>query len=86
MSDVALEATMAYSYAGRSLKVGERFFASEKDAALLKVIGRAKDARVLQTRALTPEPPVDSSITKDPEPAQPRAKRQYRRRDLTAEP
>lgn len=59
---VTLQATQAYPYAGRSLKPGDLFDASDQDAAVLKKIGRAIDA------------PIDA-----------KPKRQYRRRDMTAD-
>lgn len=84
---VALIATEAYAYAGRSLKSGDLFDASEKDAALLKLVGRAKDAPVVRRsylgRALAPEVPEN---TEPPDEAAPVAKRAYRRRDLVSEP
>lgn len=38
-----LVAAKELRYAGRSLKAGESFEASEKDAKVLKAIGKAKD-------------------------------------------
>lgn len=43
---VSLVATKAFTYAGHSIKVGDRFTAPEKDAKLLKMIQSAKDAPV----------------------------------------
>ena len=81
---VSLIATQSYAYDKRSLSPGDAFDASEKDAALLKLIGRAKDApsprsRLFQTRDLAPESTVDA------ENDVPRQRLQYRRRDLTPE-
>ena len=59
-----LVAVQPFTYANRSLNVGDTFEASDMHAALLKLVGRAKDAQT----------------------EEPRPKRQYRRRDLTAEP
>jgi len=62
---VTLVATQSYAYAQRSLVAGDTFEASEKDAALLKLIGKATDPpaetkhtrpkRTYQRRDLTPE-------------------------------
>lgn len=57
-----LIATSTYSYAGKTIKAGDEFEASEKDAFLLKLCHKAIDAEPVRT------------------------KRQYRRRDLSAEP
>ena len=69
----------------RSLQAGDAFDASQSDAAVLKAVGRAIDAPVtaLRTRALEPE--SETASPDEPTPEQPRTKRQYRRRDLTAE-
>lgn len=77
MGTVTLIATMAYPYAGRSLQAGDTFEASARDADTLKKIGRAKDApsKRYTTRALTPDAVEE-----------PKTRRQYRRRDLEAEP
>lgn len=79
MGKVSLIATMAYPYDGRSLSEGDAFDASEKDADLLKLLKRAKDApkrRSYLTQAVTPEAtPAET----------PRTKRQYRRRDMQPE-
>lgn len=84
-----LQATVAFPYAGVSLKTGDVFEASDKDAALLKLVGRAKDAppvvppsRFLRTRDLEAET-ADAEPTDGPVP---RVKRKYTRRDMTAEP
>lgn len=80
MPKVALIATMAYPYDGRSLSEGDEFEASEKDANLLKLLSRAKDApkrRRYFTQDVTPE--ATSAETT------PRTKRQYRRRDMQPE-
>lgn len=81
MGNVALEALATYPYAGKSLKVGDTFEASEKDAELLKKVGRAKDAkrRIITTREMAPEQPA----TPEELPEKPR--RAYRRRDMIAE-
>lgn len=88
---VSLLATQPFPYAGVSLKAGQSFEASEKDANLLKLVGRAIDAparralpEILTVRVVTRElEPEDESARPD---AVARPKRQYRRRDLTAEP
>lgn len=74
--------------AGREYKSGEPLTAlSDRDAKALWIAGRAKyvatssPAPTYQTAALAPEPapvPLD-------EAPQPRARRGYRRRDMTAE-
>ncbi len=78
---VTLVATQAYSYAQHSVAVGELFEASEKDAALLKLLGKAEDppvrSRQMQTRDLEPESDAATS--------QPSTRRKYQRRDLTPE-
>lgn len=88
MGRVALIATMAYPYDGRSLRTGDRFEASEPDAELLKLIGKAREAPLrptpsprIQTRTLSAESESDT----DESPDAPKPKRQYRRRDLTPE-
>lgn len=75
-----LMALMPFVYASRPLRAGDVFEASEKDATLLKVVKRAVDApsRLFRTRDVEAEP--DATVV------QPRVKRQYRRRDLSAEP
>jgi hypothetical protein len=80
---IHLQATVAFPYAGRSLAAGENFTATQKDADLLKKIGRAVDApqqrpRLIRPRDLEPE---ESATIDTPKP-----KRQYRRRDLEPEP
>lgn len=65
MGQVALIATQAYPYAGKSLKAGEAFDASEHDAALLILLGRAskvettddppKPKRTYRRRDLVPD-------------------------------
>lgn len=39
-----LIATTRFTYAGKNLRAGDEFEAKDKDAKLLKAIGRAKDA------------------------------------------
>lgn len=72
---VALIATVAFPYAGRSLAAGDRFDASERDARTLTLLGRAKVAPRLSRKDLTTE--SETGV---------RPKRQYRRRDLVPEP
>lgn len=84
-----LIATQSYPYAGRSLQCGDCFEASDRDAHILKTVGRAKDAppdptpapkdNKLTSKVLTAE---DDSAEK---PAAPARRRRYRRRDLQAE-
>ena len=80
--------------AGREYAPGEGFDAlSERDAKVLKAAGRAKDAPeverpklveikapVYRTAAVTPAPTVEPETETDVP-----AKRQYRRRDMSAE-
>jgi hypothetical protein len=66
-----LIAKKSLRYAGRSLVAGDDFEASAKYARLLKAIGKAGDA-----------PPVEPA----PEaPAEPKPRKGYKRRDMTAE-
>lgn len=67
-----LTAKRELRYAGRQVRAGEEFEASEKDAKILMVINRAE-------RAADPLP--------EPEPRDEDApkKRAYKRRDMTAE-
>lgn len=80
-----LIATREVRYSGVTHKPGEEFEASEKDARILKGIGKAADPekretvpprRALRTTALAEDAGEDAG-----EPA----RRRYRRRDLTAE-
>jgi hypothetical protein len=59
---IPLIATQAFAYAGKRLRVGDRFTASLTDAKLLKAIGRvtAAPSAPLRTRALVPEPILPS--------------------------
>lgn len=82
MGTVRLIAKSAYAYAGTPLVAGDLFDASERDAQILKVTGKAYDApRLRKTpyarKDVTAESPEQESV----EP-----KRQYRRRDLVPEP
>lgn len=90
---VRLEAISLVRYAGRDQHPGDVFDASEKDAKFLKAIKRAKDAPevkrpklveikapVYRTAAVTPAPTVEPETETDVP-----AKRQYRRRDMSAE-
>lgn len=81
MSTVRLIATKDYTYAGRSLKAGDPFEASEKDANLLTLIGNAKEAPTKSYRTKVSEPPV---LDESQDVASP-SKRKYLRRDLVAE-
>lgn len=83
MSTVRLVATKAYSYAERTLKVGDVFEASDKDAKLLIMIGSASKAPSASYRAKVLDPVVPEETRSDPNPSKP--KRQYRRRDLVPE-
>jgi hypothetical protein len=78
MGMVNLIAKMAFPYCGRSLSIGDRFSATEKDAATLKLIGRAVDAPRLRRKDLTAEVPQSENTVE-------RTKRQYQRRDLVPE-
>lgn len=80
MGTVKLIAKAAYAYAGQPLVVGDLFDASERDAQILKVTGKADDAprlRKTSRKDLTADTETDSAD---------RPKRQYRRRDLVSEP
>lgn len=81
MSTVRLVATKAYTYSDRSLKAGDVFEASEKDAKLLTMIGSAtvKPADNYLAKVLQPSEENHS------EAESPKPKRQYRRRDLVPE-
>lgn len=87
----------AHVYAGRRLNPGDRFEATgQGDASLLKAIGRAevyKPAPVVVAPVLAPEPvfklkdhadnAAETAAVEGEEYVRP--KRQYRRRNLTAE-
>lgn len=83
-----LTAIKEHRYGGKQRFPGDDYTATEKDAKLLKAVGRAKD------RAESPKSPVDlpaevmsrnlepvEEPNADPEPA----RGEYLRRDLTAE-
>lgn len=89
-----LVATKDFPYAGKPLKPGDSFEASDNDAMILKGVGKAKDAPVsaappaasvpVETRAVTAD---DSNNLFDPKQGevQGKTKRQYKRRDMRAE-
>lgn len=69
---MTLIATKSLAYGGRRIAAGEAFEAkSARDARTLKAIGKAKDAEA--------EEPAPAA---EPEP---KARKGYKRRDLTAE-
>ncbi len=51
---ITLRATAAFPYAGRSLSAGDTFYASERDAHILTLVGRAQrvEAPVVRMVAL----------------------------------
>jgi hypothetical protein len=52
-----LVATKSFSYAGKRLVKGAKFEASDKDARLLKAVGKAKDAPArAEKKSTSPEP------------------------------
>jgi len=69
-----------FPYAGKRRAIGEAFEATGRDARLLCALGKARAAEPGDEE---PEPPV-LEPAEDIEPA-PRARRQYRRRDMVAE-
>lgn len=80
---VALIAKKTFPYAGRTIAIGERFDAPERDATILTLSKHAEAApRHLARKDLaaeTPQPEYAAVHVTVP-------KRQYRRRDLTVEP
>lgn len=86
MSKVEMISTGWHRYNGVNLKDGDPFVAdSETDADELKVLGfamrkPAAKGGTYETRVMTAEPPAAGPVGA----AEPRAKRQYRKRDLTA--
>lgn len=70
-------ATKALTYAGRNLKAGDPFDATEKDAMILTGLGSARKAKTsIETREVK---------AADDEEQSERGKRKYRRRDMQAE-
>lgn len=59
-----LTATKALRYAGQSLEVGDKFEASDRDARLLKAVGRAAD-REEEAPSVDVETPVVPSPVKN---------------------
>lgn len=81
MEQVALVARNNLEYPpGRRLKAGQRFEATPEDARLLTTILRIADPVKVHVKEVTAEP----LSTEADEPT--KAKRQYKRRDLTPEP
>ncbi len=75
---VALMAVRSFSYAGKAIRAGSVFTArTQADAIVLTQVGHARI------------PSKSKRVESDPEPEQPesepRARRSYRRRDLTAD-
>lgn len=84
MGLVSLVATVAYPYDGRSLQRGDRFYASEKDAHLLKITGKAVDALdVLPADIHKNKPPAPDESQDAASHSKP--KRRYRRKDMAVE-
>jgi len=90
-----LVATKELFYAGKTRNVGDEFDASDKDAKILKAIGKASDpapkrGRQVETAALATapapkeEPPVQQTEASATEEAAP-LRRRYYRRDLRSE-
>lgn len=71
-----LIANVPFPYATRDLRAGEEFDASDSDARILVMIGRAKVAEKTEDGGLG-----DPVIPADGEPL----RRRYRRRDMRAE-
>ena len=71
-----LIASNAFRYATRELRAGDPFDASDADARILLMIGRATEAT---------EVPVESMTEVGGEGFDARPRRRYRRRDMTAE-
>jgi hypothetical protein len=71
-------ATKDYPYGTRKLKVGDRFEATERDAALLVKVGMANPVDVTPVGPQV-DPPADIATETV------RPKRRYRRKDLQAE-
>lgn len=69
---IKLIATAPYSYAGRRLKAGDKFQASESDARLLTLVGKAKAAEAPKPK----KPAAKKNATE---------KGSYARRDMRAE-
>lgn len=82
MGTVKLIAKASYAYAGQALSVGDVFEASERDAQILKVTGRADDAPTLR-KTSRKDLTADSGTS---EVKIDRRTREYRRRDLVPEP
>lgn len=73
-------------YAGRRIKPGEVFEANgASDARVLIAIGRADFAPALPTPEPLPEPVVIPQWPETQDEPAPKPKRQYKRRDMTAE-
>lgn len=82
-------------YDKKSYRYGEQFEASEKDAKVLKLIGKATDEqKAPPLRAADPQPvkskpavQQQSSFVAEGEPVQPegRGRRRYRRTDMQSE-
>ncbi len=77
-----LIAKKSFSYATRALRSGDEFEASSRDAKILTTIGRA--AYPPTVLPPVPEPAAPPAAAPQYE-APARVKRQYHRRDLTAE-
>lgn len=79
-----LVALTDFPYAHRSIKKGEEFEASERDANVLKLIKRAADAKqaVVETRQLSLE---GEKASDDPQDAAQSRRGRYARRDMRSE-
>lgn len=98
---IAMIAAKAFPYGGRRISAGEQFFANgQRDARLLTALGRAAahsytvpDIETSESLDEVVQPwQREAEITEvaatpvEPAPIEvPRVKRQYRRRDMTAE-
>jgi hypothetical protein len=72
-----LTATASYTYAGQRLKAGDTFTATDSDARLLTIIGKAKvSVAAVQKK---------QSAKKQAAQKKPPAEKTYARRDLRAE-
>lgn len=82
---IPLEALTTFTYDGRVVHRGQRFAArSAQHAHVLTILKKAKPVSPRQSvqREAVPDPLAAPMVMEEA----PRPKRQYRRRDLTAEP
>lgn len=71
-----------FRYAGRDLKAGDEFEATDKDAKVLQLIGVAVETTASSRRGASNPPAAEApaEVVADA----PRPRRAYRRRDMTA--